>query len=326
MSFWAYHRGAMQDLLLHPVVYRLWRLRRLFVFSMALPCAALLGLSRFTSGDAVLLHGLPLLALITVVGLVLTGLLLRYPAAPGEVIICSLTISALILLSPFAVWLAARDDGQLDAPEGLALLLITLFAAACAFLVMALLVTVLSKLGPRPRLHWTVTHRTDLPAEAAYLLLKPSPDSRGQWRRFGPADANGRFGAWITRPDLLSNVGESTGNQGDTPHYVVEVNELTPLSCSIVSALPDGRTEANLLTVDPDGSGSRIELKSVNDVLTLWDAFVIVYLADFMTDDTIATLDAGRGRMPVRAIKLLPFDALTLWLERKYGRNDGPQL
>jgi hypothetical protein len=314
----------MQDLLLQPVIYRLWRLRRLFLFSLALPAAALLALYLLTQGEAVLLGGPPLLALVIFGILLLAGVMLRYPAAAGEVIICSLTLSCLILLSVFAERLAAREAGPLDGSNILGLLLIILFAAACVFVGTAALVTLLSKLGPRPRLRWAVTHRTDLPAETAYGMLKPTPNTSEQWRRFGPADENGRFGAWITRADLLPKTVDAASDQGDRPHYVVEVNELSPLSCSIISALPDGRTEANILTVHPEGSGSRVEVKAVHNVFTWWEAFVIVYLADLMTDYTIATLDAARGRTPVRAIQLLPFDSLTLWVERRYGRTDGP--
>ncbi len=121
----------------------------------------------------------------------------------------------------------------------------------------------------------------------------------------------------MTRPDLLAKPGDPNHRDDPgQPAYWVQVTEQAPLSCGIVSVLPDGRTEVIHLTVHPDGSGARIVERSTSNVMTLWEAFCF-YLTDVATDYMIATLDAARGRAPSRAIWLRPFDAPTLWLQRK---------
>jgi hypothetical protein len=312
--------GAMQDLLTHPLVYRFWRLRRLAVVALALPAAALLGLAAITEGKAFLLQGAPLLVLLVFWIVALVGLLIRYPRAAGEVIICALTVCGLILLSPLAEWLAAREGGPLGGANILGLFLITLFAAAVVFLLACVFVNWLCKVGPRPQLGWAVIHRTDLPAATAYAALKPVPNSSKSWLRYGPADANGRFSARFTRSDLLPRKEHATADlRDDAPSYWVEVTEHTPLSCSTILVIPDGRTEAIHLTVHPDGDGARIVLRATHNVLTLWVAFII-YLTDFNIDHMIATLDEASDRTPVRAIWLLPLDSLTLRIERTFGK------
>jgi hypothetical protein len=309
----------MPDLLAHPIVYRFWRLRRLFLFALALPLAALVGLAASTGGTAFLWQGPPFQALALFWTGALAALMIRYPAAAGEVIICALTLAGLILLSPLAEMLAAHARGPLTGGEVFALFLLTLFAASIVFLFAAAFVTWLCTLGPRRQRRWTVTYRTDLPADQAYALLRPTPNTASRWRRYGSADENGRFPAWISQsyrkppPDTAE-----ARAKADQPSYWVEVTEYSPLSCGTVAVIEDGRTEGSLLTVQPDGTGAVIKQQSVHNIFRPWEAFVF-YLIDFATDSIVASLDSATDRTPDRAILLLPFDAPTLWIARTFG-------
>ncbi len=142
--------GAVRDTLTHPLAYRLWRLRRLHIFALALPATALLGLAALTGGEAFLLQGQPMLVLAIFSTVALTGLMLKFPQATGEVIVSALTVSGLVLLSPLAEMLAAHNKGPLDPGDIVGLILIVLFAAAVVFLFAAVIVEGIRKMDGTP--------------------------------------------------------------------------------------------------------------------------------------------------------------------------------
>jgi hypothetical protein len=311
----------------NPLLYRLWRLRRLVALVLLLPAASLLALWLITNGAAAATR--PAIAIPTLAAtcLFLLVLILRYPRAPDEALAFSLSFAALLLLTPLYELLVARRDGPLEGGHYVGLAVLLLIGWALVFAGIAFFLDRLMRSSRRHPYTLTLVHATTLSPEAVRAALRPTPDSTSVFGRSGPLGNDGSFSVWpdFLLPKEMLPAAKEGGPWGATPapSWWVTVTDDGPLAFSTVTKLPDGTFSATQYMIEPTATGSRIGKTETSNALTRFGTFLITFM-DTDRDLLIAHLDHTQGFAPPRAIRLQPFQSLLRSLANSTPKDDKP--
>jgi hypothetical protein len=300
----------------NPTLYRLVRLRRMIVTSVALPVASMGALFIATGGTAFVAQPAFAVPALLIWLVLLTAILLVFPKGTGEALVYSLALSGLVLLSPLAELLAAQVDGPLTPGHWLGLAFLSLVAWIGLIVPIARLFDFVAPKGPRPMVRRKVRLWVDLPPEEVQSTLRTAPERTTAMHRSGPADAEGRIPIWVVLPPIPPGNEAFAGPPHEGPHYWVKVLEETPTSFSTIAAIRTGATETTHTQLTSTQGGTVILQSSLANAQTVMENLVF-WLGDMMTDHLVATLDCARNHAPPRAIWHLPVDTPALWLTRK---------
>jgi hypothetical protein len=308
-----------------PLLYRLWCLRRLIVLAILLPCASLMILWFATKGSAAATR--PDIAIPVLAGTILFFVthVLRHPRAGDETLALSLSIAALLLVTPVCELLVSFHDGPLGT-EGYIGLVILLFLAWFTLLVgSAWLVNWLICKARRRRYVCSLVFNTGLSPKAAHDALRPRPNETSIFGRTGPVARNGSFPVWpdLKLPPSLSPAPATGGPWGDSPApgYWLTVTDVGQTGFGAVAVLANGTISTSHYLIEPTASGARISKTETTDALS-WCGAMLFYLIDADRDHLIAHLDEATRKGPPRAIQLQPYRSLFFGIANALPNED----
>ncbi len=321
-------RGASMthDLLTNPLIYRLWRLRRLWLACFVLPGLALGMVHLMTGGDSVLLMpGVPQ-ALAVLWAAMVTGLILRFPVAVIDHLAIAVTVALMVLILPLAEALVGMKRTTVMAGDLVWLGLLLLIVAFGLWLALTMLLHSAQLWGPRVNLRRTTRIFHDISPEAASTALSFTPGQSSPDRRCGPIDDTGFFDVWFTATDFVMPPAEGedpddTEDAAAPPDFRLCLLEQGPYHSITLTTLPNGATETCHTSVTPAGLGTRLVARTVHDALTIGMA-LNSWLRDFGRDYYTSEFDKATNRPP-RAILRQPIDSPVIWLARHMPKNDG---
>lgn len=292
----------MNGLLENLTIYRLWRLRRLVLVSVALPAISLVGLWSLYQPGGILWDASVPAALVVLWAIVAVWHALRYPRAMANLLNFGLATAVLVQAVPLGDWLFAQVKGPIEPPHILGMAVLGFLLWLSAGLSFEALLLRLLPLGRKGSYRLRKVSVSALPPSALLPLLLPRPDTVTPLRRYGPADADGRFAVWET---LLNPQGTTLGpwakaDSRPPDYWVLTVTQDGSGQFTALYATPEVGTEAVVTTVSAEGEGSRIEQDSLSDIMTP-AARVMRYLADVGTDLAVAENDLLEGRTQARA-------------------------
>jgi hypothetical protein len=311
----------------NPLLYRLWRLRRLVALVLLLPAVSLVALWLLTSGTAAATRPGIAIPTLAATSLFLLFLVLRYPRAPDEALAFSLSFAALLLLTPLYELLVAQRDGPLEGGHYVGLAVLLLVGWVLVFVGTAFLLDRLMRKSRHRQCNLTLVHSTTLGPEAVRAALRPIPDHTSVFGRSGPLAKDGSFPVWpdFRLPEQLMPAPTEGGPWGATraPGYWTTVTDEGPFAFGTVTRLPDGSFGVTHYMIEPTATGSRIGKTETSNALTRFGA-VLVFLMDVDRDLLIAHLDHAEGLDPPRAIRLQPFGSLLRNLANSAPPDDKP--
>ncbi len=304
----------------HDVTYRLFRLRRFYLFCLCLPLLGA-GAAALIADSTLLLSPqvFPLVALIWATALL--ALILRFPRASMEVMCITLTVTILLALLPAAESLTGLTPGfvPLGSVIGMALLLAIAGVVIFFGMIFAYSAALFGMNTTSRRSHTEV--RFVLPPEVVFAAVAASPNTMHPLRRMGPVDRDGFFDVTLTLPFVIS---EDEGAQ-DTASYRMKLIEQGPLWQNALIVTPEGATSAHRIEVLARGHGCTLISDEVHENFTPLMALEF-WLTDFGSDHYVAEVDASLGR-PSPALRLQPMDSPLTWLAaRMPNAANGPVL
>ena len=298
----------------HPLIYRLWILRRLLAVTLTLPTLAMLLPGLALGGDAASLRfGLFILPVFVIA---LFAMLLRFPRGQTEAMTVSVATTGLILLTPLADWLTVQRPGPITPMHVIGIACLLLVAFIAVLLLCDALLAQLAKRDKRRLVRYATSVFYPMPPERVLELVRPRANEDTTLHRTGPADAQGRIPVWNKTPD-----GQPQAIADRSPDYWVWVVDEAADSVTFTSITAAGGCETTQRSVMPVSEGTQISVRAASDVLSPMNMMVF-WLGDWATDFLIATLDSATGRSPQRAVFLLPNDSPALWLARRFPDDD----
>lgn len=284
----------MDGLELRDVAYRLFRLRRLFVFAVLVPLpsllfADLLGRGLTYSGVGGMLFGLWILAV--------AAYIIRYPNGWMDLLAIAASLATVIFLSPFAALI------------GIGPILGTPLAALVAFVLWLYFNNQPARLD-QIRLGTcssTFRGRAPMPPEALREAVFLRPEAEIGLHVCGPADDQGIFEVRALGYHMLDTGFEPVPSEITFWARVIEAEDTRQVMQIFETALTHS-SSAVLQTLTPKGRGTLYEVEEIHDHFTVLSALGF-WLNDVAADHFTATLDHVQG-LPPRALKLMPQDSL----------------
>jgi hypothetical protein len=277
------------------VAYRLMRLRRLVVLSIAIPLIAVF-VNYIFSGSV------GIFALVCAVMIPLLHLL-RYPSQWQETLNVSLSLFVLILTAGFA-----HRSGYIAWPIYSILLV---FVGAGLFLKLTEMCEKLYLWGSRNPIRLSASQLSHLDVSSLYSSMMPMPNTEDEFGVYGAANDDGFFTSTLKPKPLPAHVPEVKLDKS--------ITDLNYCLCKVISKSNDG---FEVITVFPDANETcaatyAFEVKENGTLVTIeeyglplvWYIRCGVWLKDSIGDSLTGKIELAEG-LSNRSIKMQPFKML----------------
>ena len=275
------------------MLYRVMRLRRLLAIAVAIPAAVMLTMSHM---DPTLLSPeRASLGAIAVAALIL-GHIVLFPNAASETLSLSLSVTLLVIASPWVKILAFMAPAENAQAVYVILVGFALLASGCVMVVARAALTTLLYAGPVVNLRVSSAVDVDCSPTVAHRQFALQPSTRRGRILAGQEDADGLFDVAIVAPQVAD---PANPDQPFVAHVAAKVLQSDAHNHQVMLVLRDGSVAVTSQTYTATADGCRVTTTEMPGDFTI-GMYAMFWLTDQQADNLTEVADTILS-VPARA-------------------------